>query len=69
MLRGIAVGLWLWPVLSLATDLPPPTLERFHQDVAWSPDGQQIAFISGGWPKTAIYVLRLADSQIVKIIN
>jgi TolB protein len=34
-----------------------------------SPDGSRVAFISGDWPKTAIYLLTLADSQLIKIIN
>lgn len=34
-----------------------------------SPDGKKIAFISGRWPKTALYILNIADSQIIKVIN
>jgi len=35
----------------------------------WSPDRTQIAFIAGRWPETAIYIMRVDDSQVRKIIN
>lgn len=34
-----------------------------------SPDGKRIAFISGRWPKSAVYILNASDSSITKIIN
>jgi Tol biopolymer transport system component len=35
----------------------------------WSPDGRQIAFISGRWPSSAIYIMSADGSKVEKIIN
>ena len=69
MLRGVLAGLLLLPALAWATELPAPAEEKFQQDVAWSPDGKKIAFIGGKWPKSAVYVLDIASSEIVKVVN
>lgn len=35
----------------------------------WSPDGERIAFIAGHWPRSAIYLMRAAGTDIRKIVN
>lgn len=35
----------------------------------WSPDGKRIAFISGEWPKSAIYLMKADGTAIRKIVN
>jgi Tol biopolymer transport system component len=35
----------------------------------WSPDGSAIAFVSGRWPKSAIYVMDADGGNVRKIVN
>ncbi len=35
----------------------------------YSPDGRRIAFISGRWPKSAIYVLDIESGEVMKLLN
>lgn len=35
----------------------------------WSPDGRQVAFVAGHWPKSAIYVMDAKGGDIKKIAN
>jgi len=35
----------------------------------WSPDGRRVAFVSGAWPKSAIYVANADGTGVRKIVN
>lgn len=35
----------------------------------WSPDGERVAFISGRWPKSAIYLMNADGTGVRKLVN
>lgn len=35
----------------------------------WSPDGRRIAFVSGAWPRTAIYLTNADGTNVRKLVN
>ncbi len=64
----VVCGVLVLHAVALATELPAPAEERFHQDVAWSPDGHWLAFseFSGGEykpEKWSVWVTRVDGSE------